>query len=245
MVYLAKILTDQEARFDGKTFSHFVRSGFTVDEAERRRTLIADAVGRGEIDGVTVRVEIGESLPSVARRLRAIGADTGARFLVSLKLHGPNVAVARTGDRETAARAAQALVLSRCGSGVRYVFDTFMDVDRGYYPRHAFIDRRFNPRPAAGVFTTLASLFPGREPFTPIDGVSDEGLDFEHAGSRYRLVCARREPALALLEGLAAGQRVHDLFTGREETAAGLRAAAENGAPHGEDPLHVLLAPLG
>ena len=134
MVFLAKILTDQEVHFDGKTFSHFVQSGFTVEEAERRRALIADAVGRGEIDGVTVRVEIGESLPAAARRLRAFGADTGAQFLVSLKLHGPNVAIARTGDRETAARAAQALVLSRCGSGVRYVFDTFMDVDPGVLP---------------------------------------------------------------------------------------------------------------
>ena len=245
MVYLAKILTDHEARLDGTTFSHFVKSGFTVDEAERRRELIAGAVGRGEIDGVTVRVEIGECLPAAARRLRAFGADTRARILVSLKLHGPSVAVARTGDRETAARAAQALVLSRCGSGVRYVFDTFMDVDRGYYPRHAFIDRRFNPRPAAGVFTALASLFPGREPFAPIDDGSDEALDFMHAGMRYRLVCARREEALASLGTLAAGRCVHDLFTGREETAADLRAAMEHGTPDGEDTLYVLLAPLG
>ena len=115
----------------------------------------------------------------------------------------------------------------------------------GYYPRHAFIDRRFNPRPAAGVFTTLASLFPGREHFTPIDGGSDDALDFEHAGSRYRLVCARREAALALLEGLAAEKRVHDLFTGREETAADLRAAMTRDTPDGGDALHVLLAPLG
>ena len=245
MVYLAKILTDHEAQLDGTTFSHFVKSGFTVDEAERCRGVIAGAVGRGEIDGVTVRVEIGECLPAAARRLRAFGADTGARFLVSLKLHGPSVAVARTGDRETAARAAQALVLSRCGSGARYVFDTFMDVDRGYYPRHAFIDRRFNPRPAAGVFTALASLFPGREPFAPIDDGSDEALDFMHAGMRYRLVCARRGEALASLGTLAAGRCVHDLFTGREETAADLRAAMEHGTPDGEDTLYVLLAPLG
>ena len=245
MVFLAKILTDHEARLDGTTFSHFVKSGFTVEEAERHRGMIAGAVERGEIDGVTVRVEIGESLPAAARRLRAFGADTGAQLLVSLKLHGPSVAAARTGDRETAARAAQALVLSRCGSGVRYVFDTFMDVDRGYYPRHAFIDRRFNPRPAAGVFTTLASLFPGREPFIPVDGGSGDALDFEYSGMRYRLVCARRETALSLLEGLAAGQRVHDLFTAHEETAAVLRAAVERRTPDGEDPLHVLLAPLG
>ena len=245
MVFLAKILTDHEAHFDGKTFSHFVQSGFTVDEAERRRTLLAGAVERGEIDGVTVRIEIGEPLPAAARRLRAFSAETGCQVLASLKLHGAGVATARTDDRETAARAAQAMILSRCGSGIRYVFDTFMDVDRGYYPRHAFIDRRFNPRPAAGVFTTLASLFPGREHFTPIDGGNDDALDFEHAGSRYRLVCARREAALALLEGLAAGKRVHDLFTGREETAAGLRTAMTRDAPDGGDALHVLLAPLG
>ena len=88
MVFLAKILTDREAHFDGTTFSHFVKSGFTVEEAERHRALIADAVERGEIDGVTVRVEIGESLPAAACRLRAFGAETGCQVLASLKLHG-------------------------------------------------------------------------------------------------------------------------------------------------------------
>jgi hypothetical protein len=34
-----------------------------------------------------------------------------------------------------------------------------MDVDRGYYPRRAFIDRQFNPNIAAHVFTQLNSLF--------------------------------------------------------------------------------------
>ena len=245
MVFLAKILTGHEARFDGTTFSHFVKSGFTVKEVERHRALIAGAVERAEIDGVTVRVEIGESLPAAARRLREFGVDTGAQLLVSLKLHGPSVAAARTDDRETAARAAQAMVLSRCGSGIRYVFDTFMDVDRGYYPRHAFIDRRFNPRPAAGVFTALASLFPGREPFVLIDDGNDGAMDFEHSGARYRLICARRDAALASLATLAADRPVHDLFAGREAAAADLRAAMMRDTPDDKDALHVVLAPLG
>ena len=38
---------------------------------------------------------------------------------------------------------------------------------------------------------------------------------------------------------------MHDLFTGREETAADLRTAIERGTPHGEDALCVLLAPPG
>jgi len=223
-VFLAKILTDREARISGRTFSHFVKSGFTVGELERYRDLIAGALERGEIDGVTVRIELGEPLPAVDRQLRAFNAETGARILASLKLSGPGVATARTGDRETAARAAQALVLSRCGSDILYVFDTFMDVDRGYYPRDAFIDRRFNPRPAAGVFTALASLFPGREPFAPIDGGSDEVLDFEHARTRHRLVCARRDSAVAALGALDMNDGVHDLFKDREATVSELRA---------------------
>ena len=36
-----------------------------------------------------------------------------------------------------------------------------MDVDRGYYPRQAFIDRQFNPRLAASVFGQLNSILSG------------------------------------------------------------------------------------
>ena len=248
-IFLAKILTDQEARISGRTFSHFVKSGFMVEELERHRDLIAGAVERGEIDGVTVRLDMHESLPAAARRARALHADTGARILVSLKLCGPNVAAARTGDRGTAARAAQAMVLSRCDPDILYVFDTFMDIDRGYYPRNAFIDRRFNPRPAAGVFTTLASLFPGRDPFALIGGGSDPGndgaLDFEHAGTPYRLICAPRDAALAALGHLAEGDIVHDLFAGREAAVSDLRAAMMRDPPGGGDAPHVVLAQPG
>ncbi len=240
-VFLAKILTDREARISGRTFSHFVKSGFTVEELTLHRDLIAGAVDRAEIDGVTVRLELRESLPAAARRMRAFNADTGARILASLKLSGPGVAAARTGDRETAARAAQAMVLSRCGPDVLYVFDTFMDVDRGYHPRDAFIDRRFNPRPAAGVFAALASLFPGHEPFTLMEGANDEAMDFEHAGARYRLVCARRDAALA---ALAHGDVAHDLFTDHEAAVPDLRASMMSDPTGDADDLHVLLAQL-
>ena len=241
-VFLAKILTDQEARISGRTFSHFVKSGFTVEELTLHHDLIAGAVDRGEIDGVTVRIEFGESLPAATRRMRACSAQTGARILASLKLSAPGVATARTGDRETAARAAQAMVLSRCGPDVLYVFDTFMDVDRGYYPRDAFIDRRFNPRPPASVFTALASLFPGDDRFTLLDGGNDDVMDFEHAGGRYRLACARRDSAIAALGGLDTEDGVHDLFTGREATVPELRAGTGCSPTTDEDGPLVLLA---
>ena len=241
-VFLAKILTDQEARVSGRTFSHFVKSGFTVEELTLHHDLIAGAVDRAEIDGVTVRIEFGESLPAAARRMRACAAQTGARILASLKLSGPGVATARTGDRATAVRAAQAMVLSRCGPDILYVFDTFMDVDRGYYPRDAFIDRRSNPRPAAGVFAALASRFPEPEPFTLIEGRGEETIDFEHTGVRYRLVCAPGDAALAALATLAPDDGVRDLYTGGETTVSDVRANIARGTRGGRGALHVMLA---
>jgi len=224
-VFLAKILTDAEAHFDGKTFSHFVKSGFDVDELERHRALITSARDRGEIDGVTVRVEMHQPLPEAAARLAAFHAGTGCELLVSLKLAAAGVATARVDDRETAARAAQALVLSRSSDGIRYVFDTFMDVDRGYYPRHAFIDRRFNPRPAAGVFTQLAASFPGDAPFT-LHEAGVHRLRFAAAGERWRLLCGTLAQIGAPGDGLGADARVRDLFRGETTSLAALHGDA-------------------
>ena len=69
-------------------------------------------------------------------------------------------------------------------------------------------------------------------------------MDFEHAGARYRLVCARRDAALASLDTLAADDGVHDLFTGREATVSDLRANVMPGTPGDDDARHVMLARL-
>lgn len=97
------------------------------------------------------------------------------------------------------------------------------------------------------MFTALASLFPGRDAFTLLDGGSDEATEFEHAGARYRLVCARRDGALAALAALAAlgpDEVVHDLLTGREAAASEMHAAVANGMGGGDGALQVVMARL-
>jgi hypothetical protein len=204
-----------------------VKSGFTPDELEQHRTLIAAACAAGDIDGVSVRVAMDEPLPVLAARLRAFAADTGCRLLVSLKLAGPGIAHARTDDRETTARAAQAMVLSRVDGAISYVFDTFMDVDRGYYPRHAFIDCCFDPRPAAGVFATLAALFPGKAPFALSGEPQDDAIAFEANGQRWRLLCAAPDESIARIAQCPPGAWLHGLHLGIEGDAAQVRAAIE------------------
>jgi hypothetical protein len=55
------------------------------------------------------------------------------------------------------------MVLAATTKGIRFIYDTFMDVDRGYFPRHAFIDRRYNPRPMARAFSTLMAILGDKE----------------------------------------------------------------------------------
>jgi hypothetical protein len=102
-----------------------------------------------------------------------------------------------------------------------------MDVDRGYYPRHAFIDRCFDPRPAAGVFATLAALFPGEAPFALIGEPQDDAIAFDAGGQRWRLICAAPDEAIARIAQCPAGAWLHELHLGIDGDAAQVRTAIE------------------
>jgi hypothetical protein len=110
------------------------------------------------------------------------------------------------------ARTAQAMVLSKTSQRVKYVFDTFMDVDRGYFPRHAFIDRRFDPHPAARTFSTLNALLSSAQQLVaqPIEG----GLAFTTKERNFQLIDSLTPHALERVQAAPTGTIIYDLFTG-------------------------------
>lgn len=242
-IYYSKILTYDGSNFDGKHFSHFVKAGFTVAELEAHRALISAACKAGDIDGVTVRIDAHEAFAPAAQRLMAFADETNCLILASLKLSGPSLAVERADDRENVARTAQAMVFSKASGRIRYVFDTFMDVDRGYFPRHAFIDRRFNPRPPAQAFTTLTSLLSSAEAIVlqqgpmPLSG----SVAFEADGKRYELLCEVSARALHRLKSAGPNDTVFDLVAGVQRSAAAQSAAIEAGQLAGDGVLEVML----
>ncbi len=71
---------------------------------------------------------------------------------------GASIARCRDDDVDTARLAAGDLLAARLSPQVRYVFDTFVDVDRGYFPRNGFIDRVFNPRAALRTYAAMSHL---------------------------------------------------------------------------------------
>lgn len=208
-LFLSKIHTYDDSHFDGKHFSHFVKAGFDLNELEGLQQWITGAIDDGSIDGITVRVEADQDLVSAGIYLASFAEKTKSLVLASIKTSGINLATERADDREMVARTAQAMVLSKTSQSVRYIFDTFMDVDRGYFPRHAFIDRRFDLRPAATTFSMLNSLLSSEQKL--IVRPSDGGFSFNANDHTFQLIDSIVSKVLELFKIIPTGTIVYDL----------------------------------
>lgn len=214
-LYLSKILTYDGSHYDGKHFSHFVHAGFSIAELDSHAQQLAASREAGEIDGVTVRLEAPQDLAANFAAIQSFSECTGCLVLVSLKLSSHSLAVARTDDVGNVAKVAQSMILSKTTSAIRFVFDTFLDVDRGYFPRTAFIDRRFNPRPPAQAFTMLSALlsqYPALSLAGAPPGTAGE-LQFTAGHQRYTLLCKDAASA-AIHPDITRAVVAHDLVGG-------------------------------
>jgi len=145
----------------GFSFQHFASHGFAaLDEGSFTGT--SRDLGLGEkVDGVTFRVSPfeapWEAMAGAARQTEG----TGLIVMVNLQLARVNEGVAFDDDIAVANRVAEAAAAATAHPSLRVFLDSFMDHDRGYYPRNALIDRRYNPRPAFHGLRNLESLLPG------------------------------------------------------------------------------------
>jgi hypothetical protein len=219
-LYLSKIHSFDDSHYDGSTYSHFVKAGFALEELDRFEERLAAGREAGHFDGITVRIESDQDLSACASTLTRFTDRTGCLVLASLKLAGKSLAELRADDRANVAKVAHAMILSKTSNRVCYLFDTFMDVDRGYFPRHAFIDRRFNPRPAAQAFTTLTALLSGAASLTtePRSDHRTGAINFRAGSMQYVLLCEDSADAADYLKTASVPLAIHDLVTGESCT---------------------------
>jgi hypothetical protein len=189
-ILFCKLRTSEDAHFDGQHFSHFVHTGLQIAELQDLQEQVARWVREGAVDGVTVRLDRGVDLVAASETLNRIAEAARCEILASIKLGHKSLAGLVDDDPDTARMAAEAFIASRTSSRVRYVFDTFMDIDRGYFPRKGFIDRRFNPRPAGLAVASLTSTLPaGALSVQPARSEGDcRVVDFGAAERQFSLV---------------------------------------------------------
>jgi hypothetical protein len=144
-LFLAPVVPIKESDGQGKTFQHFASQGFSrsqLAEAENWLSLIDDP--DNDI-GLTFRVSPWEA-PGLT--IRQIDQQCKCLKLINLQLPREDEGLPFEDDQKLGAFIVEAFQASRSLCNTTVFMDTFIDSDRGYYPRIGLLDRRFNPRPA-------------------------------------------------------------------------------------------------
>jgi hypothetical protein len=230
-LYWAKLRMHEDAAYDGGHFSHFIKTGTLPAELDAALSGLEGAGLRTLLDGLVVRLERDGDLLAQAPQLAAFAERSGLALLGAIKLTDSSIARTRDDDLDTARLAAEALLAARLSPRVRYVFDTLMDIDRGYYPRNGFIDRMFNPRPALRAYAVMAHLLSGAGALSIGAGSREGGVHLRHftLDGRPHLLACGIDAAGALAQAGGTARELWDLARGEALAPAAARAVQGSG----------------
>ena len=148
-------------------------------------------------------------------------------------------------DQEVANLAAESLTAAYAVHQAVIFLDTFVDHDRGYYPRHGLLDRRYNPRTGMHVLSHLRDVLHSLDPLDYAGTIaSPKGIRAVamHAGDCRCVLVMPEESGPPLESGIAEmtfsdDDRAHwlDLASGRKVAVELHRSTA--------DPQYVAIRP--
>ncbi len=233
-LFWAKLRMHEDARYDGQHVSHFIKTGLTHPELDDVEGVMDKAGVRGLFTGVVVRIDRDLDLLSTASSLVRFAAQSGLSVLGAIKLTDASIARCRDDDVDTARLTAEALLAARMSPQVCYVFDTFMDVDRGYFPRNGFIDRMFNPRPALRTYAAMSHLLGDGgnveiEPAVDGSGKPARSIRFRVDGVAHVLVSGVDRAGAKAMAKAAGAKDVLDLCAGEFVTLGSGQGVAAPG----------------
>ncbi len=186
-VFLSKLRTDDDSKFDGHRFNHFINHGLVLAERESVETFLSRADHRAAVDGLVFRVTRDRQPWPAIGEARALSRDLEVQAVLHIRMASASPAEDFNDDLANANRVAEAACAALALNDTEVFLDTFLDVDRGYFARTGLLDRRCNPRMAAHVVRHLhgafATLPPGLE---AAGGTADSAARF----------CALRGPGL-------------------------------------------------
>jgi predicted phosphodiesterase len=153
-VYVANIESSVHRERTGPKFSHYMSHGFRIDDTFKLETILPQ---QGAVDGFVFEVgQFDPPLPAI-KRIGDYATANGFKALVNVRFAPEDPADFPQDHNHNANRVAEAAVEGYALPGVRVLLDTFMDHDRGYFPRAGLYNRRLNPRRAALVLRYLNS----------------------------------------------------------------------------------------
>ena len=117
--------------------------------------------------------------------------DLGVPLMLQARMPRGEEGLVRAPYPEISNRIAELLVSAAACANLEVYLDTLVDHDRGYYPRHGLLNRRYNPRPGFHVFQNLRHAL---KVFGPV-----RGLARLEAGEGFRALALASDQGKAVL----------------------------------------------
>jgi len=157
-VFLGNIESSVHRGSEGPKFSHYVGYGFRIQDTGGIEWFLDLEGASDAVDGFVFQVGANESPLDAIRAIDAYSKTKGFRAVVNVRLASEDPAVYLTDDLWVANRVAESVVAAASAPGVGVFADTFMDLDRGYFPRVGLYDRHLNRRMGGYVLAHLQGV---------------------------------------------------------------------------------------
>lgn len=144
-LFIAPVVPMKEESGNSRTFQHFASHGFSPKQAEEAEKWLSMIGNQADDVGLTFRVSPWDEPAST---LQEIARQSKRATLINLQLPRIDEGVCFEDDEKSQRFVVDAYEASKTMRNTTIFIDTWLDSDRGYYPRHGLLDRRFNPRPA-------------------------------------------------------------------------------------------------
>lgn len=156
-------------------FSHFPPHGYAHDSPSLARPF-DPALADGFVGCIRGDTSVWDAASALADQASKLGCQAIAHVEIPRNTEGER----QTDDFRIAACVVEARLASQAHPHLKLLLDTFVDHDRGYYPRNGLLDRRGTPRPALHALRHLEQLLPAEPPTrrtTPAGAVYTLGPD--------------------------------------------------------------------
>ena len=168
-VIISRIESSIDRPQTGAKFSHTMATGFQTTNLNQ----IPDTP---EIDGYSFQVTQSQPPLESIQQITEYALNLGFKPQITVKLAPDNPAEYLQDDNHHANRAAETLIAAYYYSQARILLDTFIDHDRGYYPRHGLYDKLHNPRKPAKILRNLDAAL--TKHLSPILEISKDTVDW-------------------------------------------------------------------
>lgn len=190
-LFLSKIESSVEREQEGPKFSHYVSHGFRINDTGGIVNFYGSEGARDAVDGFVFQVGADESPWDAIRSIDVYAAEMGFTAVANVRLASEDPAEYLTDDIRVANRVAESIIAAASTANVEVFIDTFMDLDRGYFPRVGLYDRRLNRRLGSYVLAHLQGVLndygPDITPGERWECLGWDGFSFETARANFNL----------------------------------------------------------